>query len=137
MLYEVITRFADRYTNVALWGARGLALIPGAQGFAGIAREAIQGVGALVKILATAAVTDNLIPGLAAMEPDGPFVTRLNQTQPGQPTPADSFYAAVASDFEASLALRDLTTPELPGKLLMSLADSATDALYGEPNDLA
>lgn len=129
-------RLADRYTNVALWGARGLALIPGAQGFAGIAREAIQGVGALVKILATAAVTDNLIPGLAAMEPDGPFVSALNQTQPEQPTPADSFYAAVTSDFEASIALRDLSTPELPAKLLMSLADHATDALYGEPNDL-
>jgi hypothetical protein len=129
-------RLADRYTNFAIWGTRALSLIPGAQAVGAIAGEAIQGVATLVKVLATHAVTDNGVPGLAAMEPDGAFVTTINQTQPGQPTTAEALYCAVLSNFEPGRALADGTTPELPPKLLMRLADKTIDDLFGESNDL-
>jgi CHAT domain len=129
-------RFADHYTNLALGTTRALSLIPGAQGVTTIASHVIRGVGALVKALASGAITDNVVPGLAAMEPDGEFVLRINEAQPGQPAPADAQYFAVTSDFEAGKALATRGTPELPPKLLMRIADWGADELYGEPNDL-
>lgn len=129
-------RFADHYTNLALGATRALSFIPGAQGWTTIANQVIRGVGVLVKALASGAVTDNLVPGLAAMEPDGAFVTTINQAQAGQPAAADAEYFAVMSDFEAGKALRSGSTPELPPKLLMRIADWGADELYGEANDL-
>lgn len=129
-------RLADRYTNFAIWGTRALGLVPGAQGVAGIVGEAIQGVATLVKVLATHAVEEQGVPGLAAMEPDGAFVTAINETQPGQPSAADALYCAVVSDFEPGKALADGTTPELPPKLLLRLADRVADDLFGEANDM-
>jgi hypothetical protein len=129
-------RLVDRYTNLAIWGTRALSLIPGAQSVAVIVGEAIQGVATLVKVLATHAVTDKGVPGLAAMEPDGEFVTTINQTQPGQPSPPEVFYCAVTSNFEPGRALEDGTTPDLPPKLLMRLGDKTIDDLFGEANDL-
>ena len=45
--------------------------------------ETIRGVGAMAKYLVTQAITADGIPGIAAMEPDGPFVTDLSKRQPG------------------------------------------------------
>ena len=129
-------RFADHYTNLALGATRALSLVPGAQGVGTIAGGVIRGVGVLVKALASGAITDKLVPGLAAMEPDGEFVTTINKQQAGQPTAADAQYFAVMSDFEAGKALSAGGTPELPPKLLMRIADWGADELYGEANDL-
>lgn len=129
-------RFADTYTNLALGAARALSLIPGAQGWTHIAGEAIRGVGTLVKVLATYAITEKGVPGLAAMEPDGEFVRVINQRQAGQPTAEEANYYSVMSNFEAGAALAQGATPELPPKLLMRIADWGADELYGEPNDL-
>lgn len=129
-------RFADTYTNLALGAVRALSLIPGAQAWTHIAGEAIRGVGTLVKVLATYAVTEKGVPGLAAMEPDGEFVRVINQRQPGQPTAAEAQYYAIMSNFEASAAMAQGATPELPPKLLMRIADWGADEIYREPNDL-
>ncbi len=129
-------RFADHYTNLALGTTRALSLIPGTLGATTIASHVIRGVGALVKALASGAITDNAVPGLAAMEPDGEFVLRINGAQPGQPAPAEAQYFAVTSDFEPGKALATCGTPELPPKLLMRIVDWGADDLYCEPNDL-
>jgi hypothetical protein len=129
-------RFADHYTNLALGATRALSLVPGATGVSTIAAGVIRGVGVLVKTLATGAITDKLVPGLAAMEPDGEFVTTINRAQAGQPAAADAQYFAVMSNFEAGKALKSGSTPELPPKLLMRIADWGADELYGETNDL-
>ena len=129
-------RFADHYTNLALGATRVLSLVPGAQGVSTIAGGVIRGIGVLVKALASGAITDKQVPGLAAMEPDGEFVTTINQAQPGQPAPADAQYFAVMSNFEAGKALKSGGTPELPPKLLMRIADWGADELYREANDL-
>lgn len=129
-------RFADTYTNLAMAAARALSLIPGAQVWTRIAGAAVLGVGTLVKVLATYAVTEKGVPGLAAMEPDGEFVRTINRHQTGQPSAAQAKYYAVMSNFEARAALEQGATPELPPKLLMRIADWGADELYGEPNDL-
>ena len=129
-------RFADYYTNLALGATRALSFFPGAQGIATISGQVVRGVGVLVKALASGVITDNLLPGLAAMKPDGAFVTTINKEQPGQPVAANTRYYVVTSDFEPDKALNAGSTPELPPKLLMRLADWGADKLFGEANDL-
>lgn len=134
------TRFADHYTTIALGALRlgGLAL--GAAPWSVVAAGAIRGVGVLVKTLASVALEDAAIPGLAAMQPQGPVVTALNRTQNGQVTAEEARWFAVTSDFEPEIAIGKGSAQELPRKLLRALAvrgaDAFVDALYGEPNDM-
>lgn len=129
-------RLADTYINVAAAGVRALAVFPAFTAGANILVEAIRGVGGLVKVLANASVDDNAIPGLAAMNPAGPFVTTLNTEQPGQPSPDDVWYGAITSDFDPDAAAAEGRTEELPPGLLLKLADKGSDVLQGKPNDL-
>lgn len=129
-------RFADHYTNLALGATRALAYVPGTQPWTSIASQVIRGIGALVKGLTAGAVTDNVIPGLAAMEPDGPFVTSINRKQPGQPEAADAKYYAITTNFEPRRALDGASVPEIASKFLLRLANWGADELYREPNDL-
>ena len=125
----------DLYTNVAAAGSRAIALIPGAQTTALVLTEAIRGVGALAKYLVTQAITADGIPGIAAMEPDGPFVTNLSKRQPGQPEPADSTYFVVSSNFEVSLLGDD--DRAFPARLKAALTDGLVDQLMKHvANDL-
>jgi CHAT domain/Ternary complex associated domain 7 len=126
--------FVDLYTNVALAGTRALGLIPQAQPFAVIAGGVIRGVGALVKYLIDEVVTDKAAPGLAAMEPDGDFVRKINEAQPGQPDPKQSNYFAVTSNFEPRGSGEG--PREMPPALLMLLADGFVDRLFHTSNDL-
>jgi hypothetical protein len=124
----------DLYTNVAMAATRALGLLPQTALFGAILGGAIQGVGALVKALVTAGITDRAAPGLAAMEPDGPFITKINQVQPGQPDPAHSNYYAVSSDFAATAPGDEPL--EMPPRLLSLLADKVMDSLMKESNDI-
>lgn len=126
--------FVDLYTNIALAGTRALGLIPQAQLFASITGGVIQGVGALVKYLIDELVIDKGAPGLAAMEPDGDFVTNINRTQPGQPDPQHSSYFAVTSNFESRGTGEG--PREMPPAFLMMLADGFVDRLFDTSNDL-
>ncbi|MEJ0100678.1 MAG: hypothetical protein WDO12_13555 [Pseudomonadota bacterium] len=129
------SRFADRYLNVAAAGARALALVPGFNAASTVLSAAIRGVAVLVKAIASAAITDEGIPGLAAMDPAGNFVREINEKQDGQPTPENSFYCVVTSTFDTSKAAN--TDPSVMSpSLLLKLGDHATDSLYGKPNDL-
>ncbi|MEJ8839789.1 DUF7379 domain-containing protein [Ramlibacter sp. AN1133] len=130
-------RLADRYTNLAAAGARAAGLLlPAAAAPARILAAAIQGIGVLVKALATGAVTDQQAPGLAAMEPAGEFIRDINGDQPGQPRPEQTYYCAITSDFDPDLAQQQANPEVMPPGLLMRLADKAADALFGQPNDL-
>jgi len=77
--------FVDLYTNLAVGTARSVGFATGTAPATEIVSGLVNGIGAFVKYLVVASVTDRRIPGLAAMEPDGPFVTGINQAQPGQP----------------------------------------------------
>ncbi|GCE44126.1 hypothetical protein Rhow_008424 [Rhodococcus wratislaviensis] len=125
----------DLYTNLAAACARAVGLISGAAPVAEIVRGLIDSVGAFVKYLVSYAVTADGVPGLAAMEPDGSFVRRINETQPGQPAAGTPWFV-VSSDFEARLLGDGHEPPELPGRLVAKLADGLVDRLMGTSNDL-
>lgn len=126
--------FADLYTNLAAGTARSIGLGAGKSPLPEILGGLVKGVGAFVKYLASAAVTDGGIPGLAAMEPDGAFIRAINRTQPGQPVTGTPWYV-VSSDFEASLMAQHERS-ELPRELVAKLADGLVDKLMGAANDL-
>lgn len=128
----------DLYTNLVAAASRVLALVPHAAAPAQVIRGLVQGLGAFVKYLVSYATEEGEgeigVPGLAAMRPGGPFVTTLNQTQPGQPSPADVQCYVVTSDFEPDVGGTE--PKQLPVRLLTALADGLVDRLMGESNDL-
>jgi hypothetical protein len=127
---------ADLYTNLAAGTARSIGFATGVAPAAEIVGGLVAGIGAFVKYLVSAAtLTGMRIPGLAAMEPDGPFVNGINATQPGQPAPGTPWYV-VSSDFEPALFDGRHEPPELPRALVAKLADGLVDNLMGTTNDL-
>ncbi|EIP98810.1 hypothetical protein OpiT1DRAFT_03279 [Opitutaceae bacterium TAV1] len=126
----------ELYTNLAAAAGRLLGRFPATTVTGVLIAELTRSIGLLVQILASEAIDNNILPGLAAMEPDGAFVRRLNQTQPGQATAAQSLYYAVTSDFSAKLAQQPGSDSGLPKRLLLLAADRAVDRLMGESNDL-
>jgi hypothetical protein len=129
-------RMADLYTNLAIVGSRVLGLIaPGtAAGF--VLRESVATIGSLVAHLAEAGLEGNAVPGLAAMNPSGPFVRDINALQPGQPSVAESYYCVVRSDFDVRLVADTGSVPEFPKRLALWIVDTFADSLMAEPNDL-
>ncbi len=129
-------QFIDFYTNLAAASSRVVSFLSGA-GVGGLMFTGmIRGLGAFAKYLATSSVSNAKIPGLSAMEPDGPFVAEINETQPGQPGPDEVSYYAVTSDFDID-AMGDGPSPGLPKRLALSLGGRVVDQLIGDiPNDL-
>lgn len=129
-------RMIDRYTNLAAAASRAVGLLSGTVVGAKILGEAIRGVGAFVKALAVAALDDNKVPGLEAMDPAGAFVRQLNDLQAGQPQPEGSFYCVMTSNFDPDTAQRNGTAPEFPPAWWLRLGDKPVDELMGKENDL-
>lgn len=127
--------FVDLHTNLAAGAARAIGFVTGTAPAAAVVAGLVKGIGAFVKYLVSASVADRRIPGLAAMEPDGPFVTEINKAQPGQPVAGTPWYV-VSSDFEVKLFDDRHEPPELPRQLVAMLADGLVDRLMGTKNDL-
>ncbi|WP_330474321.1 DUF7379 domain-containing protein [Terrabacter sp. C0L_2] len=125
----------DLYTNLVMVTAAGLSLVPGGAPFAAVVSGVVRGVGALVKYLVSYAAGDDGVPGLAAMTPDGPFVTALNADQPGQPRPGTNWHV-VTSDFHVSLFDDHHNPPEFPRELAVKLAEGFVDGIFQGRNDL-
>ncbi len=125
----------DLYTNLAVGAARVMALLPGGPAVPTLVGEALGGLADFAKYLATEAIDRNGIPGLAAMDPNGDFVRRINQTQPDQPGAGEIRYHAVTSDFEPGRRAGGILD-ELPKRLMIAAADKVVDQLMGEDNDL-
>jgi CHAT domain len=123
-------KLVDLYTNLAAAASR---LLPDAVA-AAVLGEVIKGVGALVKLIVSYAVDDQVAPGLASMNPSGRFIETLNLIETGQRIPGHVAGYVIASDFEPSLALKDPKT--LPKRFLLALADLGVDQLIGHSNDL-
>jgi hypothetical protein len=126
----------DLYTNLAAAAGSLLSKIPQFTIATRVFGELIQGLGALAKLLATQAVTNGDVPGLAAMEPDGPFITELNRVQTGQPTADTTYYCAVTSELEVRLLGDGAVPTEFSRRLAMTLIDRVADRLFGVANDL-
>ena len=129
-------RLIDRYTNLAAGASNAIGMLSGSPVGARILGEAIRGVGAFVKALAVAALDENGVPGLEAMDPAGAFVRQLNDLQAGQPQPEGSFYCVLTSNFDPQEAERNGSTPEFSPTWWLRLADKPVDELIGKDNDL-
>jgi len=127
----------DLVTNLALAGRRALAFM-GAPQAGVVAGELVQGVADFVRYLVDAAVEDRRAPGLAAMDPDGPFVSRINSVEPGAPTAAAAQYYSVTSNFRPVLVDAQRHEPkEFPRRLALMLANGFIGALMKKAqNDL-
>ena len=125
----------DLTTNLTMVGAGVLAALPGGVLVSGLIAGVVRGLGAFVKYLGAYMVDEVGVPGLAAMRPDGPFVTELNRTQPGQPGPGTAWYV-VTSDFHVTLNDLVQSPHEFPKELLGRLAEGLADRIFREANDL-
>ena len=123
---------ADLYTNLVAANARAIAALPGGAPIAAVVVGAVRGIGVLVRWLASFATDPDSVPGIAAMVPDGPFVTDLNADQRGQPRSGTPWFV-VSSDFEATV---DDHPPEMPVAVVTRLVDGVVDHVFSGPNDL-
>ena len=126
----------DVYTNLSMGAFTVLQLLPAAAPTAHILSELVSGLGAFVKYLAEVIVTEAVVPGLAAQEPNGQFVRALNETGPNQPLPDDCRYLAVTSNFDPRAAIAGTEPTGLAASFLGKLANGVIDQLMREPNDL-
>lgn len=126
----------DIYTNLAVAACRILGAISAAKSVTLVLQEVIQSMGALVKYMAADAVTDDGVPGLAAMEPTGEFIAELNKTQPGQVGPKQANYYAITSEFAPVILNGDHEPKELPRRLVLALTEGLIHQLMHEDNDL-
>ncbi|WP_165069612.1 DUF7379 domain-containing protein [Paludisphaera rhizosphaerae] len=126
----------DFYTNLSVAACRVIGMMPQAKAVTLVLGEIAQGLGSLVKYLATTIVTERAVPGLAAMEPDGDFIKKLNEEQVNQPSIANSYYCAITSEFEPRVFGGDHEPKEFPGRLLQWIIDVFAKQLIKEANDL-
>ncbi len=126
----------DLYTNLAVGVFRLIGLVPQVQFASVVLRELVQGLGALVKYLATEALEGGSVPGLAAMQPNGPFINRINEIEAGRPTIETTYYCAITSEFEARVLDGDHEPKELSRRFLLALKDWLADRFMNQENDL-
>ncbi|MGY4454011.1 pimeloyl-ACP methyl ester carboxylesterase [Bradyrhizobium sp. i1.3.1] len=122
-------KFINLYTNIAMAGLRLLQLQPGALSATLVGKEAVRSIGAFVRYLASYAVADNGVPGLAAMRPNSSFLTAMSQDT------KEVHRYAVISDFEPEL-VGEGSIAGLPRQILSKIADGLVDELLGSVNDL-
>jgi hypothetical protein len=127
----------DLLTNLALAGQSALAAL-GAPHIAALAAPLVDAIAEFVGALAEAGVDPRIAPGLAALDPQGPFVQSLNRIDPGEPAAASCDYRVVESDFQAEIVDEATHRPaEFPRRLALLLANGFADALMRDaPNDL-
>lgn len=133
--------FIDLYTNLAVAACKAIGAFPHVTFAARVLQELIQGLGDLVRYMATEAVTRRRIPGLSAMQPTGAFIKKLNTTQQGQPEPGDIACYAVTSTFDVDLleGLADGEAPvlkQLPRHFLKAAVERIANRLLGRACDL-
>jgi hypothetical protein len=128
------TELVNLYTNMVAAAARAAAVL-GAAPVGLVVGEVVAGLGALVKYLASYVVTQDGVPGLAAMTPDGRFVREINTAQPGQPTGRTPWFV-VSSNFHVRLFGDRHEPPEFPRALVERLKEGAVDQIFKDDNDL-
>ncbi len=123
----------DFYTNMIAGATRLLGLAPGAALPTQILRQGIKVIGSMVTYIAQDSVANNSVPGVAAMEPDGAFVTAMNAQPAHRINPGALAYYALGSNFEPSANSDEV---QLGKRLVFKVADGVVDELMGRANDL-
>ncbi|MEZ0496372.1 CHAT domain-containing protein [Sphingomonas sp. IW22] len=122
---------ADLYVNLLVAGARAVALL-GGEAVAPFIVFAVKTLGRFVQILPEVAVHGERVPGLAAMRPDGDFLTELNAEAAGRDGVVEPSYCVIGADFEARIEPGRAMT----GELARFLVDRVADRFFGRDNDL-
>jgi hypothetical protein len=127
----------DLYTNIAVAACKLIGMNPQAKAFTLILNEIISGLGAFVKYCATTPFEKRAVPGVAAMEPDGNFIKKLNERQKNQPTIEQSYYYAITSNFHPRIFSGEHEPKEFPLRLLLWTADVLSGQFMKQGSDLA
>ena len=128
-----INNMVDIITNL-IFGSCNLPIVQNA-GLDDFLVTPINAIVALVKYLVHQIFDEKMIPGLAALVPDGEFIRDLNEIQDSQPKPEDIEYYAITADFD--LDRQDSSQTGLSDNLIFWLRDIGMDRLMeNEPNDL-
>lgn len=123
----------DFYTNMIAGATRLIGLAPGAALPTQILRQGIKVIGSLVTYMAQDGVSNNSVPGIAAMEPAGAFITALNAIPNNRTIPGARAYYALGSNFEPT---KNDDALKLGSQLVLKVADGFVDRLMGKDNDL-
>ena len=126
----------DLYTNIAVAACKLIGMNPQAKAFTLILNEIIRSLGAFVKYCATTPFQERAVPGVAALEPDGDFIKKLNERQENQPTIEQSYYYAITSDFQPRIFGGEHEPKEFPLRLLLWIADVLSGQLMKAGSDL-
>lgn len=125
-------RFVDLYTSLAAASCRVLSLLPHAAPAAEIARGIVRTIGALVRAIVDEGLDPAIAPGLAAMIPEGTYLSGFRDNLGDVPVRC----FLIAADFEPGVLDRD-ESQALPLRLALWAADNIIDSLMnGLPNDL-
>lgn len=123
----------DFYTNMVTGATRLIGLAPGAALPSRILRQGVKAIGSLVAYIAQDSIANNSVPGVAAMEPQGSFVTAMNQLPIHRQLPAVQSNYAIASNFEPS---GNEDHFGMGKKFALKVADGLIDRLMQADNDL-
>lgn len=126
------TRLVDCYTNMIAGATRLIGLAPGAALPSLILRQGIKAIGSMVSYIAQDGISNNAVPGVAAMEPMGDFVTAMNRLPTHRTLPAVQASYVIASNFEPDGS----DAFGLAKTLGLKVADGFVDELMGLDNDL-
>lgn len=118
----------DVYTNAIAAGLEIGGALTGQVWATPIATYAIQTLGKFVQMLATAAISERQLPGLAAMEPDSEVVNALNGAAlPANPPP----YFTITANFDTVADAAPFAR-----RAALTLANRVIDRLMDADNDL-
>jgi hypothetical protein len=131
---QKVKDFVDFYTNLALAVCRIARHVPDPH-VAVAARmlaELFKTLADVLKALGAEALDDRVVPGLAAMNPEGTFITDLNAVAPAM-LPC---YHAITSEFDGIAALGSIEQNGMVEALVQAMAAGLSSQLLGTPNDL-
>ena len=131
-----IRAFIDLYTNLATAACRLMGMLPQAKAVFFILKELTKGLASLVKYIAANALADGAVPGLAAMQPGGAFLQRLDRPSDTKSVFAESLNYVITSEFVPRLTGDDVEPKELPARFLATIGEGFVRQLMKEGNDL-
>lgn len=124
----------DLYTNIGIAAGKGL-MVFDAGTASTIITESVKTLGSFLQAIVDKAITEEMVPGLAAMSPDSSLIEDLNGAAITT-SEYDPNYFAMGSNFEPNATPTSATRTSLPEKLLKAIADFGADSLMKEDNDL-
>jgi pimeloyl-ACP methyl ester carboxylesterase len=131
---QKVKDFVDLYTNLAAAVCRIARHVPDPHVAVAtqVLAETFKTLADLIKVLAAEALDDRVVPGLAAMNPDGAFIKNLNAAIPTEL----NRYHAITSEFDGMAAFKEIKRHGVVHGLLKSVEAGLATQLLSSANDL-